>query len=173
MEWEVNQKDLAAALSITARQVRNLKNQGLFECTKNTKKYNLPRCISEYIDFKIKGEIGNGTNVIKEKEQAEHESLKKEITKIKLRKLRKEVHEAADVETFLNNMLLDFRNRLLAIPAKTAPQILGEQDINVIINLLTSEMLETIDELSEYNPDAVNGGLSEADFDIDEDEEND
>ena len=70
-------------------------------------------------------------------------------------------------------MLLDFRNRLLAIPAKTAPQILGEQDINVIINLLTSEMLETIDELSEYNPDAVNGGLTDADFDIDEDEEND
>lgn len=168
---EVNQKQLAALLGISARQVRNLKEQGLFEFVTNSKKYCAEKCVQEYIDFKIKAEVGNGTNLAKEKEQAEHERYKKEITKLKLRKMRMEVHEAADVEQFLNNMLLDFRNRLLSIPAKVAPQILGEQDINVIIEMLNVEMFETLDELSEYDPDAINGEENSNYFDDPEDEE--
>lgn len=154
---EIIQKELARLLSISTRQVRNLKAQGLFEFIPNTKKYDDAKCILEYIDFKIKAEMGNGTTVIKEREQAEHERLKKEITQIKLRKLRKEVHEATDVEAFLNEMLLNFRARLLAIPGKIAPQIIGETDVNVIIKALTEEVEQTLNELSEYDPDIVNG----------------
>lgn len=154
--YAVNQKTLAAALGISARQVRNLREQGMFAFMNGTKKYDLTTCVSEYIEFKVKAETGSGTSINKEKEQAEHERLKKEITKIKLRKLRKEVHEAADVEEFLNNMLLGFRARLLSVPGKVAPQILNESDINRIIKLLTDEFLEVLDELSEYDPDAIN-----------------
>lgn len=163
--YEVNQKTLAAALGISSRQVRNLREQGMFEFAPGTKKYDLTKCVNEYIEFKVKAEVGGGTSIIKEKEQAEHERLKKEITKIKLRKLRTEVHEAADVEEFLNNMLLDFRNRILSVPAKIAPQILNESDINIIINLLTNEMLETLDELSEYDPDVINNDNAGIEFD--------
>ncbi len=170
---EINQKQLAALLGITARQVRNLKQDGLFELTPNSRKYNAEKCVQEYIEFKIKAETGRGTSVIKEKEQAEHERLKKEITKIKLRKLRKEVHEASDVEEFLNNMLVDFRNRLLSVPGKIAPQILGETDINVIINQLTGEIVDTLDELSEYDPDVINNDNELIDVDVDEEEEED
>lgn len=155
--YEVNQKTLAAALGISSRQVRNLREQGMFEFVPGTKKYDLTECVSEYIEFKVKAEVGSGTSIIKEKEQAEHERLKKEITKIKLRKLRKEVHEAADVEAFLNGMLLNFRARLLSVPGKVAPQILGLSDINAIIKILDDEMIQTLEELSEYDPDIVNG----------------
>ena len=48
---------------------------------------------------------------------------------MKLRRLRKETHEAGDVEQFLNNMLIDFRNRLLSVPAKIAPIVIGQTDI--------------------------------------------
>lgn len=171
--YEVNQKTLAAALGLSSRQVRNLREQGMFEFVPGTKKYDLTKCVSEYIEFKVKAEVGSGTSIVKEREQAEHERLKKEITKIKLRKLRKEVHEAADVEMFLNDMLLNFRARLLAVPGKIAPQILGETDINTIIKLLTDEMFQTLDELSEYEPDAVNGdgGVADIDDDVDDDAE--
>lgn len=155
--YEVNQKTLAAALGISSRQVRNLREQGMFEFVPGTKKYDLTECVSEYIEFKVKAEVGSGTSIIKEKEQAEHERLKKEITKIKLRKLRKEVHEATDVEAFLNGMLLNFRARLLSVPGKVAPQILGLSDINAIIKILDDEMIQTLEELSEYDPDIVNG----------------
>lgn len=171
--YEVNQKTLAAALGISSRQVRNLREQGMFEFAPGTKKYDLTRCVNEYIEFKVKAEIGGGTSIIKEKEQAEHEHLKKEITKIKLRKLRKEVHEAADVEMFLNEMLLNFRARLLSVPGKIAPQILGVSDINAIIKALDEEMIQTLEELSEYDPDKVNGENGTELSDYDEDDETD
>lgn len=169
--YEVNQKTLAAALGISPRQVRNLREQGMFEFVPGTKKYDLTKCVNEYIEFKVKAEVGGGTSIIKEKEQAEHERLKKEITKIKLRKLRKEVHEAADVEAFLNEMLLNFRARLLSVPGKIAPQILGLSDINAIIKILDDEMVQTLEELSEYDPDIVNGENGTDIIDDEDDEE--
>lgn len=153
---EVNQKTLAEALGITTRQVRHLKEQGMFEVNPVNKKYNLTKCVSEYIDFKIKAETRTGTALDKEKEQAEHEKLKIEITKIKLRKLRNEIHEAADVEMFLNNMLTAFRNRLTALPSKVGPLIISEPDVNVIIKKLADEVAETLEELSEYDPAKIN-----------------
>ena len=171
--YEVNQKTLAAALGISARQVRNLREQGMFSFVPGKKKYDLTSCVSEYIEFKVKAETGRGTSLDKEKEQAEHESLKKEITKLKLRKLRKEMHEASDVEDFLNAMLSDFRNRLLALPGKIAPLILGESDINVIIKIINNEVIECLDELSEYDPDKINkekDGIDLDDYDEDEDD---
>ena len=64
---EVNQKQLAALLGISSRQVRNLKEQGLFEFVTDSRKYNAEKCVQEYIDFKIKAEVGNGTNLPKRK----------------------------------------------------------------------------------------------------------
>ena len=158
---EVNQKQLAALLGISSRQVRNLKEQGLFEFVTDSRKYNAE---------KIKAEVGNGTNLQKEKEQAEHEKYKKEITKLKLRRLRKETHEAGDVEQFLNNMLIDFRNRLLSVPAKIAPIVIGQTDIHIIISELEKELEMTLEELSNYDPDVING-TEPIDYDVETDEE--
>lgn len=154
---ELNQKQLAEILGITARQVRNLKDMGLFEFTPGTKKYNAARCVQEYLAFKIKAETNKGTTIVKETEQAEHERLKKEITKIKLRKMRLEVHEAADVERYWSDMLQHFRNYMLSIPSKIAPKIIDEPDINIIIHELNEEILAALDTLAEYDPDEING----------------
>ena len=172
--YEVNQKTLASALGISSRQIRNLRDEGMFVFIPGTKKYDLTKCVSEYIEFKVKAETGRRTSYDKEKEQAEHEMFKKEITKLKLRKLRKEMHLAADVEDFLNSMLAAFKSRALAVPSKVAPLILGETDINVIIQKLEEEMLGTLSELSGYDPDAINGDAGyEFDDEDDEDDEDD
>ncbi len=169
--YEVNQKTLAAALGISSRQIRNLRDQGMFGFITGTKKYDLTKCVSEYVEFKVKAETGRGTSVNKEREQAEHEKLKKEITQLKLRRLRKETHEAADVEEFLNRMLLDFRGHLLSLPTKIAPTILNENDINVIIRKLETEMLDALDELAEYDPDRINKNTEPEDDEDEEEEE--
>lgn len=156
-KMDLNQKQLAEILGITARQVRNLKEQGLFELAPGSKKYNAAKCVQEYLAYKIKAETNRGTTIVKETEQAEHERLKKEITKIKLRKIRKEIHEAADVERYWSDMLQHFRNYMLSIPSKIAPKILDEPDINKIIHALNEEILNALDTLAEYDPDEVNG----------------
>ena len=152
----VNQKQLANILGITDRRVRQLREEGFFSFAESGKKYNLEKCVQEYIEYKIKTETDRGTSIDVEKEKAEHENIKKNISKLKLRKLKKELHEASNVEMFLNEMLINFRNRLLSIPSKVAIQVLGEQDINRVISLLNKEMIETLEELSGYDPDKVN-----------------
>lgn len=165
---EVNQKELATILGITSRRVRQLREEGFFDFAENSKKYCLEKCVQEYIEYKVKSETKSGTSIDVEKEKAEHEQIKKNISKLKLRKLKTELHEAADVELFLSEMLINFRNRLLSIPHKLAVQIVGEQDVNKIIELLQKEMFETLDELSEYDPEKIN---REDKINYDEDDE--
>ena len=164
----VNQKELANVLGITTRRVRQIREEGLFEYAENSKKYNLAKCVQEYIDFKTKKEIGTGTSIIYDREHAEHEKVKKETAKIKLRMLKRELHESSDVENFLSDMLINFKNRLLSIPSKLAVQLQGEGDINRIKRILNDEMLQTLDTLSEYSLDDVGDAVM---MDEEEDEE--
>ena len=73
----------------------------------------LEKCVQEYINFKINAEMGRRTSITKEEVQAEHEEIKKQISALKLRRLRRELHEASDVEAFLTDMLIKFRNRII------------------------------------------------------------
>ena len=177
---DVNQKELAAILGITDRRVRQLKNEfGLFSkglsSEKKQKNYVLENCVPEYINYKLEAEAQQGTGYNKEKEQAEHEQIKKKISILKLRKLKRELHEADDVEEFLTDMLVNFKNRLLSVPQKVAPLIVSEDDVNVILDILEREIFQTLEELSEYDPlkidkDTTSQILEEMDEEEDEDE---
>ena len=99
--------------------------------------------------------------------------MKKQISLLKLRKLRRELHEAADVEAFMSDMLIRFKNRLLSVPAKLAKQVAGEEDINQIIQIIKKELLSALEELSEYDPDEIDGQqtLEGEELEEEEDEE--
>ncbi len=154
---EVTQKALAACLGVSDRQILNLKNAGLFQLPAGQKKYRLESCIKEYIEFKVNDETGRRTIISKEKVSAEHEEVKKQIALLKLRRLRRELHVAADVESYLSGMLLRFKNRLLSMPAKVAVQVVGVNDANEIIGLITEFVNEALTELSEYDPNEIDG----------------
>lgn len=156
-KMDVNQKELAAILGVSDRRIRQLKQEfGLFEKGmtegKSKKNYCLEKCVPEYINYKVESEMPQGTSYNREKEQAEHEQIKKKISMLKLRKLRRELHEASDVEEFLTDMLISFKNKLVNLPQKTAPLVTGEDDINVVTKILEKEVLQALDELSEYDP---------------------
>ena len=169
----VNQKQLAQCLGISTRQVRNLRQEGMFQTVNGDRGYILETCIQEYINFKINAEMGRSAAISIEKVKAEHEEVKKNISVMKLRRLRRELHEAADVEAFLSDMLIRFKNRLLSLPVKMAMQVSGEKDLNRIIKVLNDGMLEAFKELSEYDPDEIDQTeLAMTDIeDLDEDEE--
>lgn len=173
---DVNQKELAAILGVSDRRIRQLKQEfGLFEnglsAGKAKKNYCLEKCVPEYINYKLETEAPQGTNYNREKEQAEHEQIKKKISMLKLRKLRRELHEAQDVEEFLTDMLVSFKNKLLNLPQKTAPLITGEDDINVVTELLEKEVLSALDELAEYDPYKIDKETVAQLFEDDDEEE--
>ena len=153
----VNQKELAQCLGISARQVRNLRQEGLFETVPQSRGYILENCVREYINFKVNAEMGRSASISKEQIQAQHEEVKKQISILRLRKLRRELHEAADVEAFLTDMLARFKSRILSLPTKIAMQTAGESDINRIVQSVTKVLNEALEELSEYDPDEIDG----------------
>lgn len=163
----VNQKELSQCLGISTRQIRNLKSEGLFQTEKNSRGYSLEKCIQEYINFKINAEMGRRTNITKEEVQAEHEEIKKQISVLKLRKLRRELHEASDVEAFLTDMLIKFKNRLLSLPPKLALQLSGTNDLNEMIKVINTELGNALEELSQYDPDEIDG-VNPGDIDADD-----
>lgn len=153
----VNQKELAQCLGIGSRRVRQLREDGLFKLSQEGRGYNLEKSIQEYIKYKVNAETGRRASISKEEVQAEHEEVKKQISLLKLRKLRRELHEAADVEAYLSDMLIRFKNRLMAVPTKLAMQVSGEEDLNVIIQTIKRELTAVLEELSEYDPDEIDG----------------
>ena len=168
---EVNQKELAQCLGISSRQVRNLSKEGLFNTLQNGRGYNLEKCIQEYINFKINAEMGRRTSVTKEEVQAEHEEVKKQISLLRLRALRRELHTATNVEAFLSDMLIHFRNRILSLPEKMSMELSGMDDVNQMTQVLRKNLSDALEELSEYNPDEIDG-LGRTDLDnIEESEE--
>lgn len=168
----VNQKELAQCLGISTRQVRNLRQDGMFQTVKGDRGYVLETCVQEYINFKVNAEMGRSASISIERVRADHEEVKKNISIMKLRRLRRELHEAADVEAFLSDMLVRFKNRLTSLPAKMAMQVSGEKDINRTIQILNDDILEALEELSEYDPDEIDGSeIAFAEVDEEEDEE--
>lgn len=167
----VNQKELAQCLGISARQVRNLRQEGLFEMPSKSRGYILENCVQEYINYKVNAEMGRSALISKEQIQAQHEEVKKQISILRLRKLRRELHEAADVEAFLTDMLTRFKSRILSLPTKIAMQVAGESDINRIVQSVTKMLNEALEELSEYDPDEIDGQKMGTFEDMEENEE--
>lgn len=172
----VNQKELAQCLGISARRIRQLQEEGLFKSNQEQRGYSLEKCVREYIDYKVTAETGRRTSISKEAVQAEHEEVKKQISLLKLRKLRRELHAAADVEFYLTDMLTRFKNRLLSLAPKMALEVSGESDVNEIIESIKQNLLNALEELTEYSPDEIDrsagpGAESEGDDDEEEDDE--
>ena len=70
-----------------------------------------------------------------------------------------------------------FKNRLLSVPAKLAMQVAGTEDLNQIIQIIKRELLSVLEELSEYDPDEIDGQQmpeeedEETEYEEDEEEE--
>lgn len=172
----VNQKELAQCLGISTRRVRQLREEGLFKLSQEGRGYSLEKSIQEYIEYKVNAETGRRASISKEEVQAEHEEVKKQLSLLKLRKLRRELHEAADVEAYLSDMLIRFKNRLMAVPAKLAMQVSGENDLNMLIQIIRKELTAVLEELSEYDPDEIDGqagGGEELEEEYEDEEEGD
>lgn len=71
------------------------------------------------------------------------------------------MHDAADVELVMTDMLTNLRNQLLGLPAKMAPQ-LANRDKDYIDQALTDEIQSRLTELSDYSPDMFVEGDSNA-----------
>ena len=67
--------------------------------------------------------------------------------------MKADVHKAEDVERVMMDMLVAFKTRVMNIPSKMAP-VLENRDTVFIKDRLTSEVIEVLNELKDYDPKA-------------------
>lgn len=138
--------ELAKLIGITQRRINQLAEDKII--TRQPEgDFILPEAIAEFYSFKFQNE--EAVDYLAEK--AKHEAAKRQLAEIELSKRRNEIHEAADVELVMMDMLTNLRSQLLGIPAKMAP-VLADQDKGFIDKALTDEIQARLTELSDYSP---------------------
>ena len=91
-----------------------------------------------------------------------HKLTDKELAKLELDERKGDLHRTEDIEQALTTMLMNFRTKVMSMPAKLAKTLAGMSDNAEIYDLLKKETDEALDELSDYNTAfAVQGGADD------------
>ena len=152
IEIRGNTGELAKLLNITQRRVNQLAEEKII--TRQPEgDFVLPEAIAEFYSFKFQSD--EAIDFMAEK--ALHEKAKRELAELELQKRRNEVHDAAEVELVMTDMLTNLRSQLLGLPAKMAPQ-LANRDKDYIDQTLTDEIHARLTEISDYSPEMFTGG---------------
>ncbi|MEA5083282.1 MAG: hypothetical protein VB018_03915 [Lachnospiraceae bacterium] len=143
-------KAVAAFLGLSERRIRQLKTDGIIKEYKNgSGLYDLRGATQMYIAFLKKGSDNDVVDYNSEK--AKLIRAKRQNEELQLRSRQKELHEAADIERLLSTMIINFKSRLMAIPAKLAPLLATKTDKSEIFKIIKSATDEALKELSDYS----------------------
>lgn len=152
----VSAKVMGECLSVGDRMVRHLADEGLLKRDSHGK-YLLLHSVKNYI-LALKAskagehvDVGPGNVLDLNQEKASNEHWKALINEIKLQLIQGKVHKSEDVGRVLTDMLLNFKDKITAIPAKMAVKLQGKSK-QEIQDIIAEELSFALDELSEYNP---------------------
>ena len=138
--------DLANLLQITQRRTNQLADEKVL--TRQPEgDFILPAAIAEFYSHKFKQQ----KNIDFITEKALHEKVKRENAELDLKERKHELHNAADVELVLSDMLVNLRTRLLGIPATMALKLVGLTK-GEIADALDKEIESALMELKDYTP---------------------
>ncbi len=148
---------LGELFGVTDRRIRQMAEEGIvtraakgrYKLVDSVKNYLLTlKLAAEGVDVELAdGEINY------DEEKGLHERVKRHISEIKLQIMKAEVHKSEDVERVMTDMLVAFKTRVMNIPSKMAP-VLENRDVVFIKDRLSSEVLEVLNELKDYDPKA-------------------
>lgn len=147
---EITTGQLAKVIGKTTRWVNELTQSGVF-VRASRGKYLLAENVQRYIKH-IQNRIEQDTEVDYHKEKASHERAKRQKAELELQIMRGELHKSSDVEIVMNDMIAVFRSKILGLPSKLAPQLVGKSEIPIILDILTRDVHEALSELAEYDP---------------------
>lgn len=132
----VTLKTLAEILSLSEKTIRELTNRGVFRKNSDDK-YDLKDSIKRYLE---------STDERNKKKAAE-----RELQEYKLEILKDKYHSDEDVRYILTDILIKFKARLQATAVKIDNEIGDIKEIERL-GYLKNILIETLDELAEYNP---------------------
>lgn len=160
------QTEMARALGISQQRVSQMLKEDIMVRDKSGSVLVI-ESLKNY--YKLRSsELGDGEEIDLNVEKAKHEKTKREIAELKLAMMEGKAYDARTVELVLTEMLSNLRTQLLGMPSKLAPQ-LERKKKEKIYELMTKEIEEKLNELSEYTPDMFTQEEIKADDDEDSD----
>ncbi|ALP91190.1 hypothetical protein [Clostridium butyricum] len=147
---------LSNLFGLTTRRIRQLENEGVIQKIARGK-YSLQDNIKSYITY-IKASADLKENKTDEgkidydEEHALLERRKREKMELELAAMRGTMHYSEDVERVMNDMLSNFKAKILALPSRAAPRLIILSTIADIQEVLQNEVLDALNEMSQYNP---------------------
>lgn len=148
----VSEMELAEYLSVSDRRIRQLHKDGVvFKLSRG--QYDLKRSVKGYVDFLKKEKDTNieKLKIAKEAEVLTHERLRKRKTELIVQQMESKLHKEEDVEYYWNVGVQQAKSKLLSLPTKISPMLLGITEQREIQAILRSEISQALNELAEYD----------------------
>ena len=147
---------LADMFGLTTRRIRMLADEGIIHKTSRGR-YNLQENIKSYIVYlkanqDLKEKIIDDDKLDPDEERALLTRRQREKLELELAAMKGQMHFSNDVERVMNDMLANFRAKIIALPTKIAPILIARNDISEIQELLQREFFDVLTELSCYDP---------------------
>lgn len=150
MDFELNTVQAGELLKITDRRVRQLAHDGIIERLDNDK-FDAREIAEQYYRFKFDGD----TDKDLEKAKSRHETIKVKLSELKLQKLNKNLLPADQVKATVSNMIITFRNKILGVPSKLTPKLVGIKNLNQISTIIETELVQCLQELSNIDVNSI------------------
>ena len=163
----VTGKVVARMLGLTERRVRQLRQDGIIT-EEAPGLFRLEKAVQDYISFITKGDSGGNAALDLVKERALLVRTKRESEEYELRLRKRELHKSEEIRQVLSGMIVNFRSRLLSIPAKASPVLAKKSDKAEIYRYLKEQIDDALNELSDFDtlfPADVEEGETEQDND--------
>lgn len=141
---------VARHLDMTERNVRTLRDKGVLTEYKPGL-YDLQTATHQYINFLRKKNPDAEEKVDYNTERAKLVRAKRESQELELQLRKNEVHTTEDVEQVMTDMLIRFKTRLMALPAKLSPILAKKTEQTEIFKLMKSAVDEALEELADFD----------------------
>lgn len=152
----VTAKVMGQIIGVTDRQIRNLANDGMIPRLSNGS-YELVPALNAYIENVKLSAKEEKTEVRKEeslnREKLLHERAKRQKAELQVGQMRGQLHHSDTIRAVLTDMLANFKAKMLTMPVKTAPMLIGHKEIAIIQEILQDEVYEALNELKDYDPE--------------------
>jgi hypothetical protein len=149
MLWKVT--DLAAHLNLTSNRVHQLANDGLFPRLDDKKGFDSLVCVKAYIEH-LKGKTKSAAE-----EKARLDKLRADKVEMEIAIAKAELMNPEEAMEAWSKVIQAARSRILSIPTKAAPLLIGTKSAGEAQNILQRLVNEALKELA--NPDLVDIAL--------------
>lgn len=144
------QIEAANHLGITSRRFRELTADGVLPARKS-KGWDVDQCRYAYIDWLREAARNSGSM----SEKARLDTARAEKVEFDLAIARGEYVKFDDVISAMGKIITEMRSKLLSMPTKLAPQIIGQERIPVVKDLIETAVYESLESIRSEDLGAV------------------